>query len=157
MRPSTVAGRAFAPAGARLSRSGRMATWQARLEKLVRLGDRLPGDLGEVFSAARPEKSPWPSGLPSCPALEEFYRLCDGGSFSDGQWLYDFLPRHHLAAEAISLAESLGPGGEDEIVPERYLVLAQTDWGDLVWVSVRLTAWKSARRAAIGPASADGV
>ncbi len=104
--------------------------WQARLEKLVRLGRQMPPPLN-FFTAARPLSSPWPAGLPSCPTLKEFYRLCNGGWFGGGLALYQFLPRGKLAGEVRHWRGKLWVG--DTTLDDSFLVLALDDIGGLFW------------------------
>jgi hypothetical protein len=115
-----------------------MATWQSRLEKLVRLSDSLPEPLNDIFSASRPLDSTWPNELPSCPALQKLYQICDGGRFGGGLDVYEFLPRARLLPETERLGGELRDhyeGGES--LSDRMLVLAFDDVGGLCWDAVR--------------------
>ena len=108
-----------------------MSRWQSRLQELVRISGELPEPLNSIFSASKPLKSPWPAQLPSNPTLQEFYRICNGGRL--GGNVYDWLPRKKLAGETASLKEWLGDVGGGSEAPQQFLVLAQDDYGDLVW------------------------
>ena len=100
-----------------------MATWQSQIQKLVRVAEQLPEPLNEAFSARPSSGGSWPPSLPPCPALQEFYALCDGGTFSH----YSL----HPLAELHEFQE------DDEAEPGRYLAIGDTEFGySLVWDSV---------------------
>ena len=99
-----------------------VATWQSQLQKLVRVAEQLPEALNEEFSVQQPSGQKWPAGLPSCPALQEFYALCDGGTFSH----YSL----HPLADLQQFRE------DDEAEPGRYVEIGDTRFGhSLVWDS----------------------
>jgi hypothetical protein len=103
-----------------------MATWQSQLQKLVRVGEQLPEPLNLAFSAERPSGRGWPSRLPSCPALQEFYALCNGGTFN-----------HYSLGRLADLQHLRGHGGQDGIEPGRYVIIGDTEFGHpLVWDSI---------------------
>jgi hypothetical protein len=99
-----------------------VATWQSQLQKLVRVAGQLPGALNEEFSVEPPSGQKWPAGLPSCPALQEFYALCDGGTFSH----YSL----HPLADLQQFQE------DDEAERGRYVGIGNTQFGQsLIWDS----------------------
>jgi hypothetical protein len=99
-----------------------MATWQSQIQKLVRVAELLPEPLNEAFLVQPSSGGSLPAGLPSCPALQEFYALCDGGTFSH----YSL----HPVAEVQEFSE------DDEAEPGRYVVIGDTEFGhSLVWDS----------------------
>lgn len=111
-----------------------MSTWQLRLTKLVRWGKELPDPLGQMFTASRPLASPWPAAIPTAPALQEFYRLCNGGWFAGGLNLYQFLLRGKLAGEARRWRGRLWDvTADDRPLGNRALVLEFDDIGGLAW------------------------
>jgi hypothetical protein len=104
-----------------------MATWQFQLQKLVRICEQLDDPLNEAFSAEPPSGKPWPSHLPSCPALQEFYGICNGGAFS-----------HYSLASQAELEFFSEFVNEDEAEPNRYIVIGDTEFGhSLVWDSTQ--------------------
>jgi len=58
-----------------------MRDWRARLEMWVDVWDRLEELTRDCFPVSRSSGLPWPVGLPTCPALTDFYARCDGGTF----------------------------------------------------------------------------
>jgi hypothetical protein len=99
-----------------------MSTWQARLRTLVRIVDQLPEPLNEAFSAQPPAGRPWPHRLPTCPALQDFYTLCDGGTFS------------HFSLHPLRDVQEFEE--DDTVEPGRYVVIGDTEFGhSLVWDS----------------------
>src|SRR5262249_38733926 len=104
---------------------GRVARWQSTVQKLVRVGQQLPEPLNEAFTARPPSAGRWPKGRPSCPALQEFYSLCDGGTFGR----YTFGRRRDL--------QDLHEGAGDAEAG-RYLAFGDTEFGhQLVWDSAQ--------------------
>jgi hypothetical protein len=104
-----------------------MAAWQSQLQRLVRVAERLPEPLNEAFSARPPSGGNWPPSLPSCPALQEFYALCDGGTFS-----------HYSLHRLAELQDFREDRGDDEIEPGRYVVIGDTEFGHpLIWDSTQ--------------------
>jgi hypothetical protein len=99
---------------------------------LVQFGASLPEPLRDLFEARPPSGKPWPAGLPSCPALAEFYALCDGGRF----YPYEVLPLRNIAKETASLRDWVGDDADDEAPAGPWLVLgrhAEVDSHVLVW------------------------
>src|SRR5260370_198203 len=79
-----------------------MPDWRTRLAALVRFGNDLPEPMNHF--RARPSTSrPWPKGLPACPTLVEFYKLCDGGFFL----CWNFFPLRQVKAESAALQGNL--------------------------------------------------
>jgi hypothetical protein len=108
-----------------------MVDWRARLAALVRFGKDLPEPMNAVFRARPPARGRWPKGLPACPALVEFYTLCDGGTF----FRYDFLPLHRVKAEALTLRGWPDRPG-DPAAEVRHLLLGyDPDSFALIWDS----------------------
>jgi hypothetical protein len=98
-----------------------MATWQTKLKKLVELFDQLPPTLSDAFLIEPSAGKQWPQRLPSCPALLEFYTICDGGVFG-------YYTLHGLA--------DLQMFEEAEAEAGRYLAIGDTTFGHtLVWDS----------------------
>jgi hypothetical protein len=109
-----------------------MADWRARLAALVRFGNDLPEPMNG-FRGRPPTGRPWPRGLPSRPALVEFYNLCDGGQF----FFWDFLPLRRVKAEAAAFRGWPDRPG-DPAADMRYLLLAyDPDSFALLWDSER--------------------
>ncbi len=87
-----------------------------------------------VFEVKPPSGQPWPRKLASCPALKDFYALCDGGDLS---LQYKFLPLAELADETRRWADEL-PGLSSDDLPYRLtakmVVLGENcDGAILVW------------------------
>jgi hypothetical protein len=98
-----------------------MPTWQAQLRKLVEIFEELPEPLTEAFLVEPPSGKAWRKGIPSCPALQEFYSLCDGGTFS---------------YYTLSALGDLQKFDEEEVEGNRYLAIGDTQFGHtLVWDS----------------------
>jgi hypothetical protein len=81
-----------------------------------------------------PSLERWPDHLPTSQALQDFYRLCDGGSLSWFEWF----PRSQLAERNQYWVESLKDyywdGRGDVLFPGRHVVLALDAGGcPLVW------------------------
>jgi hypothetical protein len=100
-----------------------MGTWQSQLQKLVRISEQLPEPLNEAFLVEPPSGGHWPAHLPACPALQEFYGICDGGTFS----------HYTLASQA-----DLEFFSDDDVETGRYIVIGDTEFGhSLVWDSAQ--------------------
>src|SRR5438876_9722851 len=90
-----------------------MTRWQDQLTKLVRLAPTLqppadPHGPAEVFRVAPPSGRPWPEGCPRCPALLDFYALCDGARFPWYAHHYtDWLPLADLRPGTQQLVDRL--------------------------------------------------
>ena len=98
-----------------------MATWQTKLRKLVEIFDQLPPKISDAFLVEPTAGKQWPQQLPFCPALLEFYAICDGGVFS-------YYTLHGL--------DDLQMFDEDEAEAGRYLAIGDTTFGHtLVWDS----------------------
>jgi len=76
-----------------------MASWQQLLTKLVEHGPVEP-----MFEARKPSGKAWPKGLPSVPALVEFYALCDGGQLS----ALEVFPLQKVKTRRASLLSAIG-------------------------------------------------
>ncbi len=81
-----------------------------------------------------PSHTRWPDHLPTCQALQDFYRLCDGGSLAWFAWF----PLSHVAEQNRYWVEFLrdyyGDGRGDVLFPGRHVVLALDAGGcPLVW------------------------
>lgn len=101
-----------------------MADWRSSVRKLVEACDRLPARLRDAMVIEPPVAGPWPAGLPSCPALVDFYELCGGGYFG------------HYGLCARSELEDLGARSGGEYESGRYLIVGDTEFGHpLVWDS----------------------
>jgi hypothetical protein len=109
-----------------------MADWRVRLAALVRFGKDLPEPMN-VFRARPPIRRRWPKGLPACPALVEFYALCDGGTF----FWYEFHPLRRVKAEAAALRGWPDRPG-DPVGEVRHLLLGyDPDSLALIWDSAK--------------------
>jgi hypothetical protein len=98
-----------------------MPSWQAKLSKLVELFDQLPPTLTDAFLLEPSAGKQWPQRLPSCPALLDFYAICDGGVFA-------YYTLHGL--------DDLHMFAETEVEPGRYLAFGDTTFGHtIVWDS----------------------
>lgn len=98
-----------------------MATWQTKLRKLVEVFDQLPSEISDSFLIEPTARKKWPPQLPCCPALLEFYSICDGGVFS-------YYTLHGL--------DDLQMFDEGEAEAGRYLAIGDTTFGHtLVWDS----------------------
>jgi hypothetical protein len=96
-----------------------MATWQTKLRKLVEIFDQLPPKISDAFLVDPTAGKQWPQQLPCCPALLEFYAICDGGVFS-------YYTLHGM--------DDIQMFDEDEA--GRYLAIGDTIFGHtLVWDS----------------------
>jgi hypothetical protein len=110
-----------------------MVDWRSRLAALVRFGKDLPEPMNLCFRARPPTRGGWPKRLPSCPALVEFYALCDGGQFS----CYDFLPLRRVKAEAAAFRGWPDRPG-DQSAGVRHLLLGyDQDSFALIWDSAK--------------------
>jgi hypothetical protein len=99
-------------------------TWQSRLQKLVRVIEELPEPLNDYFLVEPPSGKSWPKELPPCPALKEFYTLCDGGTFS------------HYSLHSLDEVHEFDEG--DDVGPEGYVTIGDTEFGhSLVWDSAK--------------------
>ena len=109
-----------------------MADWRSRLAALVRVGKDLPEPMN-WFRARPPTRRGWPKSLPACPALAEFYTLCDGGTF----FWYDFFPLRRVKAEAAAFRGWPDrPGDPSEQL--RHLLLGyDPDSFALIWDSAK--------------------
>ena len=97
-----------------------MTTWRDRLRKLVRVAGRLPAPFGESFSVRPPSGRRWPARVAPCPALQEFYALCDGGTFS------------HYSLDRLAMLQTFQ--GDDAAEPGQYVGFGNTGFGHpLVW------------------------
>ena len=118
-----------------------MADWRSRLAALVRFGKDLPEPMNLSFHARPPTRRGWPNHLPACPALVEFYALCDGGQFC----FYDFLPLRRVKAEAAAFRGWPDRPG-DQSAGVRHLLLGyDQDSFSLIWDSAKdeLVQYKS--------------
>ena len=98
-----------------------MATWQTKLKKLVQIFDQLPPKISDAFLLEPSAGKTWPKRLPACPALLEFYAICDGGVFG-------YYTLHGL--------DDIKMFDEDEAEAGRYLAFGDTAFGHtLVWDS----------------------
>ena len=110
-----------------------MPSWRERLAKLV-----AASPAGEypllVFDAARPSGKEWPSHLPSCQGLKDFYGVCNGGVLSVQ---YNWLPLERVSAETDrwrNLLEDYFGDGQPVLLEGRHVVLADDSSGaPLVW------------------------
>lgn len=101
-----------------------MRDWQIELEKMVRFSGRLPELIREGFEANPPSGGSWPDGLPTCPALRDFYRLCDGGNIGG----YFPVPLAEIADETERLNEWIEDrGGEDELTPGGWVIIGRNE------------------------------
>lgn len=74
----------------------------------------------------------WPSHLPTCQALQDFYRLCDGGYFNWFRWvsLSQLVEQNRKWFQLLSDWDTRG----DVLLPERHVVLAEDGGGcPVVW------------------------
>lgn len=81
-----------------------------------------------------PSHDRWPAHLPTCQALQDFYRLCDGGSLEWFEWfpLSRLSERNRYWVEL--LRDYYWDGRGDVLLPERHVVLALDAGGcPLVW------------------------
>jgi hypothetical protein len=113
-----------------------MTRWQDQLARLVRLAPTLrpPADPYwpglEWFRIAPPSGRAWPEGCPRCPALLDFYTICDGARFPSFDRHYtDWLPLADLWPRTQGLVERLHQqclGDEWDDMPQlgRHLVFA---------------------------------
>jgi hypothetical protein len=112
-----------------------MTRWQDQLARLVRLAPTLqpptdPQWSVEWFRVASPSGGAWPEGCPCCPALLDFYAICDGARFPwFGQHYTDWLPLADLRPRTLELVERFQQqylGDEWDGMPEfgRHLVFA---------------------------------
>jgi hypothetical protein len=106
-----------------------MGDWRARLRQLVDSGD--PDDEGEgIYRAEPPSGEPWPAGLPPCPALAEFYAICDGGRFPE----YSISPLDELVESTESVRDWAGDLANDPPAEGRMIAFAYLDFGfHVVW------------------------
>jgi hypothetical protein len=104
-----------------------MRDWRPRLASWVQRWERLSELTRDCFPVRPSAGAPWPPGLPYCPALAEFYALCDGGTFGP----YELLPLAEVAGPADEwLASSPGL----DLVPGRWLRLGDHEYGHaLIW------------------------
>lgn len=109
------------------------ASWRRLLARLVGAAgtDQYPLCVFEV----RPSSGqPWPTELPSCPGLWDFYARCDGGTLS---LQYTLLPLADLARETRRWAVELPALSSDDLplrLRDRMVVLGQDSGGALlVW------------------------
>lgn len=110
-----------------------MGDWRSRLRGLVRTDQPEPGDEDDeelAPHAVPPSGRPWPGGLPPCPALAEFYTICDGGGFTD----YCINPLAELVESTESVREWGGDLAEDPPDVGRMIAFAYHDFGfPVVW------------------------
>jgi hypothetical protein len=79
-----------------------------------------------------PAQDRWPSHLPTCQALHDFYHLCDGGSLAWFTWfqLSQLAERNQYWFQSLQQWDARG----DVLVPGRHVVLALDAGGcPLVW------------------------
>jgi hypothetical protein len=113
-----------------------MMRWQDQLARLVRVYPtlRVPSDpqwpAVEWFTVAPPYGGAWVEGCPRCPALLDFYDICDGARFPwfDRHYI-DWLPLADLRPRTQELLERLHQryqGDEWDDMPQlgRHLVFA---------------------------------
>jgi hypothetical protein len=107
-----------------------MADWRSRLAALVRFGKELPEPMN-CFRARPPTRRGWPKSLPACPALVEFYALCDGGKF----FWYDFLPLRRVKTEAAAFRGWPDRPGDPSAHVRHLLLGYDQDSFALIWDS----------------------
>ncbi len=90
-----------------------MRTWQAVVRELQHHASALPEPLCDIYEVAPPAGESWPESLPKCPALEEFYKLCDGGTIG----LFNFLALGELESTTEETQEWIGEDGHEELPP----------------------------------------
>jgi len=112
-----------------------MRDWRVELEKMVRFGGAIPEPLCDCFEVQPPSGSGWPDGLPSCPALRDFYRLCDGGRLGD----FSFLRLGEVKTTTEETREWIDRrGGEDDLTPGRWAQWGYDEFGEyLLWDEAR--------------------
>ncbi len=79
-----------------------------------------------------PPRDPWPAHLPTCQALQDFYRRCDGGSLEWFQWF----PLSQLAERNREWGQSMREWDARGAIldPARHVVFAQDAGGcPVVW------------------------
>ncbi|WP_244422646.1 SMI1/KNR4 family protein [Ktedonobacter racemifer] len=79
-----------------------------------------------------PSSDPWPSSLPVCQALKDFYQICDGGCFHWFTWppLSQLVPLNSSWFRLLSAYDERG----DVLLPERHVVLALDSGGaPVIW------------------------
>lgn len=82
-----------------------------------------------------PSCDQWPSHLPTCQALQDFYRLCDGGYFDWFGWchLSQLGEQNGKWFQLLSDWDQRG----DVLLPERHVVLAEDGGGcPIIWDAV---------------------
>jgi hypothetical protein len=115
-----------------------MLRWQDQLAALVRLAPTLrpPSDpqwpvVSEWFRISPPSGRAWPEGCPCCPALRDFYAICDGARFPRFDRHYtDWLPLAELRPRTQEVVERfrqwyLDDGWDDMPRLGRHLVFAR--------------------------------
>jgi len=109
-----------------------IAQWVAQEQRIASLAEQH----GEYWTCARalspPARDRWPDYLPTCQALHDFYRLCDGGSLEWFQWF----PVSQLAARNRQWVDSLRAWDArgDVLDAARHVVFAEDAGGcPVVW------------------------
>ena len=103
--------------------------WRDLLRKMVKYyaADPAPDDDPMfLFSARPPSAGRWPDSLPLCPAMREFYQLCDGG-----EMCVSFVPFGGLVETTTRWIDNL-KGYDDRgdiLFPGRHIVFAEDAGG----------------------------
>lgn len=108
-----------------------MNDWRPLLAKLVGSSGTTEYPLC-VFDFSPPSNKAWPKKLPTCQALKDFYKLCDGGTLS---LQYTFHSLVEVESETKRWVEELQlqPDGiEAPLVTGRHAVVATDSGGALV-------------------------
>lgn len=103
-----------------------MRDWRTRLDRWVRVWDQLPELTRDCFPVRPPVNTAWPAGLPSCPALADFYARCGGGTF--GAYSVCSVAELQDPAADAWLADS--PGLDPK--PGRWILFAHHEHGHVV-------------------------
>lgn len=110
--------------------------WEAQERKAAYLVQPREDDRIVIWASALrpPARDRWPSHLPTCQTLDDFYRRCDGGSLAWFDWFplsrMDEQNRHWVDF----LRDYYWDGRGDALAPGRHVVLALDAGGcPVVW------------------------
>lgn len=114
-----------------------MRDWRSMLQQWVAQKSRIAPLTHEhmeyiAWNISSPSAAPWPTHLPTCQALQDFYHLCDGGYFN---W-FNCFPLARLSRENNYWFKLLNDWDErgDVLLPNQHVVLALDGGGcPVVW------------------------
>jgi hypothetical protein len=113
-----------------------MNDWRRQLERLVAARESKLFPLN-VFNLAPASGNSWPSNVPSCKGLRDFYDLCDGGPLSIQ---FNWLPLAAVEAKTAQWRDMLHDyhgDGQPILSSERHVVLAHDAGGaPLIWDTI---------------------